>query len=71
MNAQDKVLECFPRGEARMQRTNSQQGTESSIECGYWIIFAGPEADAEVLGWGNDETEAWADAAGLRGNQAA
>jgi hypothetical protein len=71
MNARDKVLECFPRGEARMKRENFQRGGDHFIEDCYWVIFTGPECTADELGWGRSEAEAWADAAGLRGNQAA
>jgi hypothetical protein len=71
VNAQDKVLECFPNGEARNERAICQHGIDFSVEDSYWVIFAGPEFDADELGWGRSETEAWSDAAGLLGNQAA
>ena len=71
MTAQDKVLECFPSGEARKEPALFQQGTDYVTEGNYWVIFSGPDFDADELGRGRSETEAWSDAAGLLGNQAA
>ncbi len=71
MNAQDRVLERYPRAEARQDPAIFEHGTGYLFEGGEWAIFAGPGFDAEELGRGNIEAEAWLDAAGLRGNQAA
>jgi hypothetical protein len=71
MTAQDRVFECYPDAEARQAPAIFEHGTDDPIECGYWAVFAGPEYDAEELGRGRSETEAWSDAAGLQGNQAA
>ena len=71
MTAQDKVFERFPRAEARLEPPILQHGADSPVDDGYWVIYAGPEFDAEDLGRGRSQTEAWADAAGLLGNQAA
>jgi hypothetical protein len=72
MTAQDRVCECFPDAEARKEPPIFQHGFDSPIGAGYlWAIFSGPRVDAEELGRGRSETEAWADAAGLLGNQAA
>jgi hypothetical protein len=71
MTAQDKVFECFPAAEARKEPTIFQHGVDSPIAGGYWAVFAGPDFDAEELGRGRTEVEAWSDAAGLLGNQAA
>jgi hypothetical protein len=71
MTAQDRVFECFPTADARKVPAILQHGFDFPVEDGYWAIFAGPEFDAEELGRGRSQTEAWADAAGLLGNQAA
>jgi hypothetical protein len=71
MTAQDKVSECFPHAEARKEESNIKHGTGFPIEAGFWVIVSGPEFNADELGWGRTETEAWLDAAGLLGNQAA
>lgn len=71
MNAQDKVLESYPRSEARKELAIVPHGIDSSVEGNFWVIFAGPGSDALELGRGRSESEAWADAAGLLGNQAA
>jgi hypothetical protein len=71
MTAQDRVYECFPEAEARQEPAIFEHGIDFPIQGGYWAIFAGHEFDAEELGRGGSESEAWSDAAGLRGNQAA
>jgi hypothetical protein len=71
MNAQDKVLDRFPASVARMEPAVFQHGIDGTIDGGYWAIFEGPGLEAEELGRGKSETEAWWDAAGLLGNQAA
>ena len=71
MTAQDRVYSCFPDAEARQEPAIYEHGNDIPIAGGYWAIFAGPEYDAEELGRGRNETEAWSDAAGQRGNQAA
>jgi hypothetical protein len=71
MNARDKVLACFPRSEVRKEPAIFRQDADDLLNGGDWVIFTGPEFDAEELGRGRNETEAWADAAGLQGNQAA
>ncbi len=71
MTAQDRVFDCFPDAEARQTPEIFQHGTDQPIEGGDWAVFAGPEFDAEELGRGRSEMEAWSDAAGLQGNQAA
>ena len=71
MNAQDMVTRCFPHAEVREQPAIFERGAYSVLEYGYWAIFAGPGQDSDELGRGRSEAEAWSDAAGLRGNQAA
>jgi hypothetical protein len=71
VTAQDRVYECFPDAEARQEPAIFEHGIDLPIDGGYWAIFAGSDFDAEELGRGRTESEAWADAAGLRGNQAA
>ncbi len=71
MTGQDRVFERFPNAEARKEPTIFEHGIDAPIGGGYWAIFAGPEFDAEELGRGKSEIEAWSDAAGLLGNQAA
>jgi len=71
MTAQDRVFDCYPDAQARQTPEIFQHGTDDLIEGGYWAVFAGPEFDAEELGRGRSEMEAWSDAAGLQGNQAA
>ena len=71
MTAQDKVSDCFPQAEARKQQSIIKQGADFLMEGGFWAIYAGPDFDADELGRGRTETEAWSDAAGLLGNQAA
>jgi hypothetical protein len=71
MTAQDKVWDCFPRSEAREEPPIFEHGADFPIEGGFWVIVSGPEFDADELGRGRTENEAWSDAAGLLGNQAA
>ena len=71
MTAQDKVFDCFPDAVAHNVPPVYQHGAEHAADDGYWAVFAGPDRDAEELGRGRSETEAWADAAGMLGNQAA
>ena len=71
MTAQDRVFDCFPDAEVRQSPDIFQHGTDCPIVSSYWAVFAGPEFDAEELGRGRTEMEAWSDAAGLQGNQAA
>jgi hypothetical protein len=71
MNAQDRVFGRFPGAVARRQFVISQDDADYLVEESTWAIFAGPEFDAEELGRGRSEIEAWYDAAGLLGNQAA
>jgi hypothetical protein len=71
MNAQDRVLERFPSGQARKERAPFQPGIDCCTQGYWWVVFAGPEFDSEELGRGRTEAEAWSDAAGLLGNQAA
>jgi hypothetical protein len=71
MTAQDRVFDRYPDAEARQAPAIFQFEANDLIECGYWAIYAGPELDAEELGCGRSEMEAWSDAAGLQGNQAA
>jgi hypothetical protein len=71
MTAQDRVFGCFPAAEARPSPAILQHGANDAMEGAFWVVFAGPEFDAEELGWGRTEMEAWSDAAGLQGNQAA
>jgi hypothetical protein len=71
VNAQDRVLQRFPSAQARQDPAIFEQDTGYLFEGGEWAIFAGPGFDAEELGRGRNETEAWSDAAGLQGNQAA
>ena len=71
MTAQDKVFDNFPDAEARQTPPILEHGADHPIEVGYWAVFAGPEFDAEELGRGMSEMEAWSDAAGLQVNQTA
>jgi hypothetical protein len=71
MNAQDRVFGRFPEAVVRKQFVIAQDDAEHLVEESAWTIFAGPEFDAEELGRGRSEIEAWYDAAGLLGNQAA
>ena len=71
MNAQDEVLECFPDCEARKEASVFQEGTGYPIVREWWVVYTGPGLDADELGRGRSEFEAWSDAAGLLGNQAA
>ena len=71
MTAQEKVLEFFPDAAAQNVPSISEYGADSPFQEGYWAIFVGLDHEAEELGRGRSETEAWADAAGLLGNQAA
>jgi hypothetical protein len=71
VNSQDMVIRCFPNAEVREQPAIFELGGYSPFGQGYWAIFAGPGRDADELGRGRSEAEAWLDAAGLRGNQAA
>jgi hypothetical protein len=71
MNAQDSVFGRFPQALARKERVTIQDETEYLVEQSAWVILAGPEFGAEELGRGRSEIEAWYDAAGLLGNQAA
>ncbi len=65
MDAQDKVLERFPKAEAREEPAIFEHDTHSLIGGGYWAVFAGwPGFDCDELGQGRSvETEAWSDAA--------
>jgi hypothetical protein len=71
MNAQDMVLDRFPESVARLEATILPYDLEALIDGECWAIFAGPESDADEIGRGRTEVEAWSDAAGLLGNQAA
>ncbi len=71
MTAQDRVYASFPLAEARWEEPRWEYGFDEGGATNYWAIFSGPQWDAEELGRGRDEFEAWSDAAGLRGNQAA
>jgi hypothetical protein len=71
MNAQDRVYDCFPQAEVRKEPAIFKHDFEWLVEGGNWVVYAGPEFDAEELGRGRSEIEAWLDAAGLLGNQAA
>jgi hypothetical protein len=71
MNAQDRVFGRFPQAVARVEPVAVQDETEYLVEKSAWVVLAGPEYDAEELGRGRSEIEAWYDAAGLLGNQAA
>jgi hypothetical protein len=71
MSAQDFVTGCYPDALATMARAMFEQGSTHPFDGGEWAILRGPDDDAEVLGRGRSETEAWCDAAGLLGNQAA
>jgi hypothetical protein len=71
MTAQDMVFDRFPDAEARQTPPILQHGADHPIEVGYWAIFAGPKFDAQELGRGMSELEAWSDAAALQGTQAA
>jgi hypothetical protein len=71
MSAQDRVFGCFPTAIAREGRSIVQDEAEYLVEERTWVVFARPERDALELGRGRSETEAWFDAAGLLGNQAA
>jgi hypothetical protein len=71
MSAQDRVFGCFPGAIARKETMAVQDEADHLVEVCAWVIFAGPEYGAQELGWGRSETEAWFDAAGLLGNQAA
>ena len=71
MNAQDRVLVRFPESVARMETNLFRYALDDAIYGDDWAIFSGPECDAEELGRGRTEGEAWSDAAGLLGNQAA
>jgi hypothetical protein len=71
MNAQERVLDRFPSGEARREPAEFLPDFQGWAESGWWVIFAGPDPECEELGRGRSEAEAWSDAAGLSGNQAA
>jgi hypothetical protein len=71
VTAQDRVFECFPEAEARQTPAILLHGMAVPVEESFWSIFAGPDLESEELGRGKSECEAWSDAAGLRGNQAA
>ena len=71
MTAQDRVYDCFPHAEARETPALYEYGVDIPIDESYWVVYAGPAFDAEELGRGRSEAEAWSDAAGMRGNQAA
>ena len=71
MSAQDRVFGCFPGAVVRQATFVVQDEAEHLVEESNWVIFTGPEHDALELGRGRSETEAWFDAAGLLGNQAA
>ena len=63
MDAQDTVLERFPKAEAMEVPAIFEHDAHSLINGGYWAIFAGPGFDADELGRGRSESRAWADAA--------
>jgi hypothetical protein len=71
MNAEERVRARFPSGEARKEAAEFQWGGHDARDSGWWVIVTGSESDCEELGRGRTETEAWSDAAGLLGNQAA
>ncbi len=71
MTAQDMVCECFPEAVVREIAPIVVPAVDVMVDSGYWAVFAGPRFEDEELGWGRTETEAWSDAAGLQGNQAA
>jgi hypothetical protein len=60
MNAQDKVLGCFPNSEARQETAFFEETTGALLDDAYWVIFTGPHFDAEELGRGRSEFEALA-----------
>lgn len=71
MNAQDRVFGCFPNAVIRKECVIVQRAPDVFTEENSWVVFAGTEFGAEEIGRGRNETEAWYDAAGLLGNQAA
>jgi hypothetical protein len=71
MTAQDLVLARFPVALAREEQAVFVYDVDAFFEESYWAIYSGPEVDDEELGRGKSESEAWSDAAGQRGNQAA
>ena len=70
MTAQDRVYESFPDAEARQEPAIFEHGMICRFRGLLGHIYRA-DFDAEELGRGRSEIEAWADAAGLRGNQAA
>jgi hypothetical protein len=71
VNAQEQVLERFPDAEAQNVPPIFEHGATSPLDGGYWAVLVALDREPEELGRGRSETEAWADAAGLLGNQAA
>jgi hypothetical protein len=71
MTAQDLVWERYPGAEVREAPAIFEHGVDVPVDSGYWAVFDGPDFNAEELGRGRSQTEAWSDAAGLLGNQAA
>ncbi len=78
MTAQDLVFDCFPEAVVLKQPApfdfvvdSVDRAFGSALDHEDWVVVSGPELDAEELGRGRSEMEAWFDAAGLRGNQAA
>ena len=67
----NRVFGNFPGAIARKETLAVQDEADHLVEVCTWVIYAGPEYDAQELGRGRSETEAWFDAAGLLGNQAA
>ena len=65
------MTRCFPHAEVREQPAIFERGGYSALEHGYWAIFAGPGREPMNLAGAELRLEAWSDAAGLRGNQAA
>ena len=63
MDAQDQVLERFPKAEAREEPAIFEHDAQCPIGGGYWAVFAGPGFDSDELGRGKSETRAWSDAA--------
>ena len=77
MTARDLVFDCFPDAVIIKQPApfdfvvdSVDDAFGSPLVHEDWVVVSGPEFDAEELGRGRSETEAWFDAAGLLGNQA-
>ena len=63
MDDQETVYLRYRHAEAREEPSIFEHGEAAPIQAGHWAIFAGPEFDEAVLGRGNSEANAWADAA--------